>query len=273
MCQLVPSRAPLRPELFSAGWTPDKAATWSTSSKRRQGGLTGGILEDLTELRKADLDQASDALADPSLVLDQPDAEASRLADFNADQWLPGWRLVAHSQLRQCARIGGVRLGPPKTALGEVLGLQRVHHRDLVPGVAKVTGQRQPVVATGLYYHPFHRALALQPVVQLLEAAPVVAVAQQAALGSLPVRPADRSHMLGRPHVDANHYAHGPLLLVARPQGVPASPWLAFPDLRSPVTRRRIPIAARRHGAGAGDYPHRSFAAWEGAGLPVGVTT
>src|SRR5438270_37557 len=63
MCQLVPSRAPLRPELFSAGWTPDKAATWSTSSKRRQGGLTGGVLEELAELREADLDQTANALA------------------------------------------------------------------------------------------------------------------------------------------------------------------------------------------------------------------
>ena len=112
-------------------------------------------------------------LADLCLLFHQAAPKTSRLLGLGSQQRVFDARFLAHTQCRQCAGIGRVRLAPLQPALGKVFSLQRIDNCNRVATAVEVTGQRPVIVPAGLQHHPLDRTLAFQPTVQLVESSPV----------------------------------------------------------------------------------------------------
>ena len=213
------------------------------------GGPAGRVVEQLAELREAELDQADEALADLRLLGHQGHREAGRLAQLDTGERVAGGRCVAHGHLGEAPRIGRIGLRAGEPAPGKVLRRERVDHRDrdLRAGAggsraASSNGPRTPS-SRG---RPAR--LALEPGVEGGEAGPVLADPQDLAVGLLAGRPGS-----------------GPRRgSVRRCRCRPSSPGISLPghqrvparsgrrQLMGPITgpRRRIPITV--HGPKVG---------------------
>lgn len=172
--------------------------------EQRNGRPAGGIVEGLVQLGKAEVDQADDAVAHAGLLLDQSHREARGFAQLGAGQWLARLGSVDHPQRGEGTRVRGIALGALQPAFGEVLGRQRVHHRDGMPRRTQVAGQGLPIVTAGLNDDALRRALASDPALELSEPGPGGRDPQDLALRFDVARAADGHAVLRCADVDAD---------------------------------------------------------------------
>ena len=185
----------------------------------------GGVVEQVAELREAEVDEAEEALADPRLLGHEGHREAGRLAQLDTGERVAG-RVgrVAHGHLGEAPGIGRVGLRPGEPAPRKVLRRERVHHRDRDVVPAQVRGDRHPVVARRLHRHERHRVwLALDPGVEGGEADPVLADPEDLAISPGLAVPAPCRDVGPSPDVDPDrrHPGHAPS---TDPRGCPLTP-------------------------------------------------
>ena len=187
------------------------------------GGPAGGVVEQLAELREAELDEPDEALADLRLLGDEGHREAGRLAQLDAGERVAGVGRVAHGHLGEAPGIGRVGLRPGEPAPRKVLRRERVDHgdRDVVP--AQVRGERHPVVARRLHRHERHRlGLALEPGVEGGEAGPALADPQDLPVSPGLAVPAAGHHVPPSPDVDPDRRHRAASF--GGPPGLPLTP-------------------------------------------------
>jgi hypothetical protein len=106
----------------------------------------GRVVEQLAELREAEIDEPDESLADRCLLRHEGHREAGRLAQLDAGQRLASGGRIAHAHLGKAPGIGRVGLRPAQATLGKVLRRERVDHRDRDLPSPQVARERHPVV-------------------------------------------------------------------------------------------------------------------------------
>ena len=129
------------------GSSPGGSASRRGEAQHLPGGATGRVVEQLAQLREAQLDEAHEALADLRLLCHQGHREAGCLAQLGTGEWIAIGRRVPHGHLGEAPGIGRVGLRPGEPAPCKVLRRERVHHGDRDVPPAQVAGERHPVVA------------------------------------------------------------------------------------------------------------------------------
>jgi hypothetical protein len=156
----------------SAGGSPGRRG----DPEHLAGRPAGRVVEELTELREAELDEADEPLADPRLLGHEGHRKAGGLTELGSGERIANGRGVAHGHLGKAPGIGRIGLRAGEPALGKVARRERVDHRDRDLPAAQVGGERHPVVAGRLHRDEGHRlGLALEPGVEGGEAGPVLA--------------------------------------------------------------------------------------------------
>jgi len=110
-------------------------------------GPAGRVIEQLAQLREAELDEPDEALADLRLLGHQRHREAGGLTQLRSRERVANFGHVAHGHFGEASRIGRVGLRPGEPALGKVLRRQRVDHGHRHVAPTEVTCERHPVVA------------------------------------------------------------------------------------------------------------------------------
>jgi hypothetical protein len=181
------------------------------------------IVEQLTELREAELDETDQPLADLGLLGHKGHREPGRLAQLGPDERVAGGRRVAHGHLGEASGIGRVGLRPGEPALGKVLRRERVDHRhgDVPP--AEVRRDRHPVMTRRLHRHEGHGlCLAVEPGIECSEAGPALAHPEDLPVGPSIPRPAERDRMTPSADVDPDRRHRA--VSFRGPQGCPLAP-------------------------------------------------
>jgi hypothetical protein len=212
--------------------------------EQRDGGRAGRVIEGLAQLGKAQIDQTQDAVAEAGLLFDQAHREARGLAQLGAGQWLRGPRSVDHAQSGEGTRVSGVALGALQPTFGEVLGGERVHHRDRVTRHTEMARQGLPIVAAGLEHDPLDRALACDPAVELSEPRPRYGDPQHLALRVDVALAADGHAVLCCADVDAEavHASSSSVYLTPGDLAGSGPRALTFDHRSTSRGRRRVPI-------------------------------
>src|SRR4029077_5240549 len=149
-------------------------------------------------------------------------------------QDITGLGLVDHRQEGQCARVGRIALGPLEPALAEVLGLERVDHRDRDPAPLERGGKVEVIVAAGLQDRAGDLALAGEPIIEVPPARAVRPEAQPPLSGPPFAVVTDRRDVLALADVDADGLHASSSHAIIRPRGARLfRPTLA--DAHSPV--------------------------------------
>ncbi len=184
---------------------------------------TRRVLEQLAELRKAELDEPKEALANLRLLGHEGHRKAGGLAQLRSLERVASRRAVAHPHLGEAPSIGRIGLRAGEPALGKVLRRERVDHGERDCLAAQVRCDRHPVMARRLHRHERHELrLSLEPGVERGEPSPALADPEDLSVspGHPVPTPGDRMSASTDVDPDRRHRAAS----FRRPQGYPLTP-------------------------------------------------